>query len=126
MNRVAAIAALALSLFCQGAFALEIKPYSAAALSEAQAAGKAVALHFHADWCPTCRAQSKVFDSLKSDQSLAVTVLVADYDNERALKQKLNVRTQSTLIVYRGGAEKARLAGETSAEKLLAALRSAL
>jgi len=51
---------------------------------------------------------------------------VVDYDKERELKRRLNVRSQSTLIVYRGKAEKARLAGETSAEKLKAALRSAL
>ena len=39
--------------------ALDIKPYTATALAAAQQAGKPVALHFHADWCPTCKAQAK-------------------------------------------------------------------
>lgn len=106
--------------------AMEIKPYSPELLAAAQAAGKPVALHFHADWCPTCRMQEDVFNNLESDREITVTLLVVDYDRERELKRKLNVRSQSTLIVYRGKVEKARLAGETSAEKLKAALRSAL
>lgn len=126
MNIAAIALAVVLSALAPAALALDIKPYSPGALAEAKAAGKPVALHFHADWCPTCRAQSEVFGRLKDDKSLALTVLVANYDKERELKQKLGVRTQSTLIVYRGEVEKARLAGETAEEKLKAALRSAL
>ena len=111
---------------CNTAFALDITPYSAAALSAEQQNGKVVALHFHADWCPTCRAQEKVFNRLKPDTSLDLRLLVVDYDKERALKQSLKVRTQSTLIVYRGNKETARLAGETDEASLRAALKSAL
>jgi thioredoxin 1 len=126
MRLITAIAALALSVAANAAFALEISPYTPQALAEAKAAGKPVALHFHADWCPTCRAQAKVLDALKADASLPVVVLVVNYDKERGLRQALGVHSQSTLIVYRGSAERARLAGETSPEKLTAALRSAL
>ena len=97
-----------------------------AILAAAQSAGKPVAVHFHAPWCPTCRAQAKVFDGLKPDASLPLPLLVADYDSERALRQKLGVRTQSTLIVWRGAKETARLAGETDPDRLRAALRSAI
>ena len=89
-------------------------------------AASPVALHFHANWCPTCRAQEKVFNGFKPDATLALALLVVDYDAERALKQKLGVRTQSTLIVYRGKRETARLAGETDPARLKAALQSAL
>lgn len=106
-------------------FALDIKPYSAQALSAEQQAGKPVALHFHADWCPTCRAQDKVLQQWKGDASVPGTLLVVDYDREKELKKQLGVRTQSTLIAYLGSVEKARLAGETDTEKLRAALRSA-
>lgn len=117
---------LALLLGTTSAQALEIRPYSPDALAAARKAGGPVALHFHANWCPTCRAQDKVFNDLKPDASLALPLLVVDYDKERALKQKLGVRTQSTVIVYRGDKETARVAGETDPAKLKAALQSAL
>ncbi len=126
MKPLRAAVAVVLSFAASLAFALEIKSYSPELLAAAQAAGKPVALHFHADWCPACRAQEEVFNRLERDATLALTLLVVDYDRERELKRKLNVRAQSTLIVYRGKTEKARLSGETSADKLEAALRSAL
>jgi len=119
-------AALTFSLAAGFASALDSQAYSAQALNDAQQAGKPVALHFHADWCPTCRAQEKAFNDLKADKSLALTILVVNYDRERALKQKLGVRTQSTVIVYRGSQETARVAGETDPVKLRTALQSAL
>ena len=106
--------------------ALEVKPYTAAALAQAQTANQPVALHFHADWCPTCRAQEKVLQSLKSDPALDLTVLVANYDTEKDLKRRFNVRAQSTLVVLHGAKESARLVGETGAAPIRAALQSAL
>ena len=106
-------------------FALDIKPYSAQALSTEQQAGKPVTLHFHADWCPTCRAQEKVLQQWKGDASVPGTVLVVNYDKEKELRKQLGVRTQSTLIVYQGNVEKVRLAGDTDPDKLRAALLSA-
>lgn len=115
-------------LFCGAvaAQALEIKPYSAAALAEAQKADKPVALHFHADWCPTCRAQTIVLQGLKAESGLDITVLVANYDTERALKRRFNVRAQSTLVVLRGQTEWARLVGDTTASSIREALKTAL
>lgn len=126
MRLTTALLAAALSLGALAASALESKPYSAATLAEAKAAGKPVALHFHADWCPTCRAQAKVFDQLSAEPGLDVTILTVNYDTETELKRALKVRSQSTLIVYKGTAETARLAGETKADVLKQALKSAL
>ncbi len=115
-----------LAFFASFAQALESKPYSAAALAEAQSAGKPVALHFHADWCPTCRAQAKAFKSMSTEPGLEITLLVVNYDTETDLKRTLRVRSQSTLIVYKGMTETARLAGDTNADALRKALKSAL
>ena len=108
------------------AHALDVKPYSADALAAAQGAGKPVAVHFHADWCPTCIQQEKVIAQLRSEPGLDVTVLVADYDKEKDLRRAMKVRSQSTLVVFRGKDEKARLAGDTDAGKWRTALKAAL
>lgn len=119
--------AVALLLAAGLARALDIAPYSAAALQQAQAAGTPVALHFHADWCPTCKAQADAFRTLSTDPQLKpVMLLVADYDKERDLKKTLGVRSQSVLIVFKGAKETARSGGETRPEKLKAALATAL
>lgn len=106
--------------------ALELRPYSAAAFAQAQEAGKPFAVLFHADWCPTCRAQEKTLTSMKAEGGLDLTVFLADYDTEKALKRQFGVRSQSTLIALRGQKVTARVIGDTSAEGLRAALKSAL
>jgi len=106
--------------------ALEIKPYTAAALAEAQNANKPVAIHFHADWCSTCRAQEKVLNTLKTEAGLDLTVLVANYDTEKDLKKRFNVRVQSTFVMLRGQQERSRLVGDTAPEAIRSALKSAL
>jgi thiol:disulfide interchange protein len=123
------IGLLALPLLFAATFAraLDIQPYTAAGLQQAQAAGKPVAVHFHADWCPTCKAQEKAFNGLRGDSQLkGITLLVANYDNERELKKAMNVRSQSVVVVFRGSKETARIGGETKPEKIKAALVTAL
>ena len=85
-----------------------------------------MAIHFHADWCPTCRAQDRALELLKSDPALGITVLKANYDTEKDLKRRFNVRAQSTLVVLHGKTESARLVGETGAPAIGAALKAAL
>ena len=108
------------------AHALDVKPYSAAALAEAQKADMPVALHFRADWCPTCRAQDKVLESLKSEPGLGVTVLSVNYDTEKDLKKQFKISSQSTLVVLKGQKEAARLVGDTSKLNILMALKTSL
>ena len=105
---------------------IKVKPFSAEALAAAQTAGQPVAVHFHADWCGTCKQQEKAIAQLQAEKGLDVLLLVADYDKEKALRKTLRVRSQSTMVVFRGKDERARLAGDTSAEKFRTALRAAL
>ena len=117
----------ALTFAASQAFALNIAPYSPEALKAAQAAGKPVALHFHASWCSTCRVQERAFQGMKDAPELKdVTLLVVDHDKERPLRKSLNVRSQSTVIVYKGDKQTAMLAGETEPAALQRALKSAL
>ena len=119
--------ALCLTLLAASwAHALTVAPYSPAALAKLQEADKPVALHFHATWCPTCRAQVKALETLKADKALDIAVLSVDYDKETELKKQLQVRGQSTFVIYHGKVEKSRLIGETSPEGIRTALRAVL
>ena len=120
--------ALAASLLLSATLshALTVTPYTPAALAAAQRAGEPLVLHFHASWCPTCRAQDKVFDTLKADPSLKLTLMEVDYDAEKAFEKQMKVTAQSTLVVFHGATERGRSTGETDPARLKSTLQSAL
>jgi len=119
------LVATALAAAAGLAQALDIQPYSDTALAQAQTAGRAVAVHFHAEWCTTCKQQEKSLAALKAE-GMDVTVLVADYDKEKDLRKRLNVRSQSVFVVFRGTQEKGRIVGETRIERIRDGLKVAL
>ena len=67
LSLLARIAAIACLLIASSASALQSTSYSDQALADAQAAGKPVVLHFHADWCGSCKVQAMVFDTLRKE-----------------------------------------------------------
>ncbi|MEY4294473.1 MAG: hypothetical protein RLY82_161 [Pseudomonadota bacterium] len=124
------IRALFVAMFAvlsMAAQALTIDDYSPAAIKKAESAGQSYALSFHADWCPTCKAQAKVYEQLKADPALKnVTIYNVDYDGETELKKALKVRGQSTVIVYKGAKETARSVADTSKDGLKQLLAKSL
>ena len=104
------------------ALALTVKPYSAADLAGLQQAGKPVAVHFHAEWCSTCKGQERALNELKADPQLdAMTVLVADYDTEKDLRKAMKVRSQSIMVIFKGTQEVGRINGQTRAADIKSA-----
>jgi thiol-disulfide isomerase/thioredoxin len=93
--------------------------WNEAAFDAAKAAGKPILLEIHAVWCPTCKAQAPILGELTSEPKYAdLQVFKIDFDTEKDLLKKLNVRTQSTLIVYKQGAEVGRSVGDTSRDSI--------
>jgi thioredoxin-like negative regulator of GroEL len=101
--------------------------YTQDRLDALNSAGKPVLVFVRADWCPTCRAQDKVLESLlPTDEFKGVTTLRVDFDAQKSVVRALGVQYQSTLIVFKGGKEVARVTGETDSERIAALLRKAL
>ena len=118
--------AAGLGLAALASFAAELR-YTKAAFDKALAAGEPVVVDFAASWCPTCKAQKPVVQALLAEpQRKTLTVFVADFDNEVALKKQLNVTTQSTLVAFKAGKEVARSTGQTGKAELGALLDKAL
>jgi len=91
------------------------QPFDSDLFQKAQKGGEKVLLHFHADWCPTCRAQQKPLSSLEKQGVLkGVTVFSVDFDKETELKKQLKVTAQSTFVAFLGGIENGRVTGITS------------
>jgi len=117
---------LALIFFASLASAAEV-PFNQGQFDSAKAAGQPVAVVFHADWCPTCRAQAPLLKDLAQQPEFArVTLYIANYDTEKGLKKSLRVTKQSTIVVFKGGKEAARSTGDTQESSLASLLREAL
>ncbi len=126
MKPAAAMYSLLLSLFSTLALANEI-PFNQAQFDSARAAGKPVAVVFHADWCPTCRAQAPVLKGLtQTPEFKSVSLYIANFDTESALKRSLGVTKQSTIVVFKNGREAGRSTGDTQRDNLAALLRHAI
>jgi len=123
---MAAVLSVVLGSFASFAFAAEL-PFNQAQFDAMRSAGKPVAVVFHADWCPTCRAQAPVLRDLAETAALKpLTLYVANFDTEKALKRSLGVTQQSTIVVFKGRKEIARSTGDTQRDRLDALLKQAV
>jgi len=101
--------------------------FTQAAFTAAQQAGQPILLHVTAPWCPICVAQKPILGKLSADAAFKdLVILRIDFDSQKELLRALNVRTQSTLIVYRGATELGRSAGDTNEASVTAFARKSL
>ncbi|HLZ98482.1 MAG TPA: thioredoxin family protein [Steroidobacteraceae bacterium] len=122
----AVLAAITLTVFATLSPAAET-PFNQAQFDSMLGAGKPVAVVFHADWCPTCRAQAPLLKELAQTPELKdLTLFVANFDTEKTLKKSLGVTQQSTVVVFKGGKESARSTGDTRRDSLDALLHKAI
>ena len=103
------------------------QPFDKARFETALAQGKPVIVDFAADWCPTCKEQKPIVDALMQEpRRKDITLFVADFDKETALKKRLKVTMQSTFIVLKAGKEVARSTGQTDKAELAGLFDKAL
>lgn len=98
-----------------------------AAFERAVAAGGPVVIDFFADWCPTCKRQEPIVRQLMSEPKYKeLKLFVANFDQDKAVRQQLGVSAQSTFVVFKGGKEVARSTGQTTREAIEATFAKAL
>jgi thiol-disulfide isomerase/thioredoxin len=122
---VLAFAAVLPLAFASAASAEET--FTNAALEAAQKAGKPVLVEIAAPWCPVCKAQKPILEGLaKNDKFKGFVFLKMDFDTQKDGVRKLNARSQSTLIVFKGTNEVGRSVGDTNPQSVEALLAKAL
>jgi len=126
-RRLSLTAAMCLGLLmATSAPALTLRPWDPGEFARAQAAGQPSALLFHATWCPICVVQRQHLEALAAEPGAPdVLLFVVDHDREPALRQRLKIRGQSTLLVFRGSEERAWATGVTDPARLRSLLQAA-
>ena len=69
-----------------------------AALDELAAKGTTV-VFFYAAWCPNCRATVTELNARWNEVRPGLTLVIADYDKEQALKAKYGITYQDTFVL---------------------------
>jgi hypothetical protein len=65
-------------------------------------------------------------DLSQSPELKSLTLYIANFDTEKALKKSLGVTQQSTIVVFKNGKESARSTGATQHDSLAALLLHAV
>lgn len=77
---------------------------SEAQVNDLAAKGKTV-VFFFASWCPNCRATVAELNARWAEVNPDLTLIIADYDKEAALKGRYGVTYQDTFVLLDGKGE---------------------
>lgn len=94
-------------------------PFTQQAFDASQKQGKLILVHVNAPWCPFCAKQRPIIAQLVTEPKFKdLVVYTIDFDTQKEQLKEFGVQKQSTLIVFKGPAEKARSTGETDPAKI--------
>ena len=120
-------ALLAVGMLVTSAQAAEHLAWNQAAFASAQDTGKSIIVEVTASWCPFCAKQKPTIAALENDSEFAHAIIFSvDFDSQKDALKQLHVSTQSTLIAFKGKAEKARATGITDPAKIRALFERSL
>jgi len=107
------------------ASAAERKIFDAASFEAAQQRGARILVDISATWCPTCKAQEPIIDSLaERSANKDLVIFLFDFDSQKPIVRNFRAQSQSTLIAYRGTTETARSVGDTDPGSIAALVQS--
>jgi thioredoxin 1 len=114
-----ALALLVAPLAARRALAMQFVEYEAGQFAKLLGSGNPLVVHVHADWCPVCRAQMPVMDRVLAGPAYKnVRALRVNFDREKSFLADYKVVRQSTILVFKGGKEIARLSYDTDPARI--------
>ena len=103
--------------------AVEKKPnFSAEIFEKAKASGKTIVINSYEVWCGTCGKQTKILDQAEKEFKDIVFLSYEQSKNENIAKQ-LGIKFWTTIVIYKGDNEVARIVGQTNKKIIYAAIQ---
>lgn len=122
-----ALAAIAAPLASGRVFAMPFGEYRSESFVRLLATGGPIVVHVHADWCAVCKAQLPVMERVLAGPAYKnVRAVRVNFDREKQFLTDYKVVRQSTILVFRGGKEIARLSYETDPARIEQTLERAI
>ena len=111
---------------CLSANAVEKKTnFSEEIFEKAKASGKTIVVNSYEVWCGTCSQQTKILDQAEKEFK-DIVFLSYEQSKNKNIAQKLGIKFFTTIIVYKGNGEVARLVGQTDKKIIYAAIQKGI
>ena len=109
-------------LVCLSANAVEKKTnFSEEIFEKAKASGKTIVVNSYEVWCGTCSKQTKVLDQAEKEFK-DIVFLSYEQSKNKDIAEQLNIKFWTTILVFKGNEEKARIVGQTDKDEIYKAI----
>ena len=99
--------------------------FSLKGLEDAKANGKTIVINSYEPWCWSCRKQDKVLLDAK-DEFKYVVFLTYQQGKNKDIADFLNISVRTTIVVFKGKKEVARIIGQTSKQEIYSAIKKGI
>ena len=108
---------------CLSANAVEKKTnFSIDIFEEAKASGKTIVINSYEVWCGTCGKQTKILNQAEKEFK-DVIFLSYEQSKNKNIAKKLGIKFWTTIVVYKGDNEVARIVGQTNRKIIYSAIQ---
>ena len=111
---------------CLSANAVEKKTsFSIEIFEKAKASEKTLVVNSYEVWCGTCSKQTKILDQAEKEFK-NIIFLSYEQSKNKDIAQKLGIKFWTTIVVYKGSDEVARIVGQIDKEVIYSAIQKGI
>jgi len=111
---------------CLSANAVEKKTnFSVTVFEDAKRNGKTVVVNSYEVWCHTCSKQTKILDQAEKEFK-DIIFLSFEQSKNKDIAKKLDIKFWTTIVVYKGNVEVARIVGQVDKEIIYSAIQKGI
>ena len=115
-----------LFFFCISANAVEKKTnFSIDIFEKAKASGKTIVINSYEVWCGTCSKQTKVLNQAEKEFE-DIIFLSYEQSKNKNIAQLLGIKFWTTIVIYKGDNEMARIVGQTDKKIIYSAIQKGI
>tara|TARA_B110000211_G_scaffold127477_1_gene146569 strand:- start:83 stop:454 length:372 start_codon:yes stop_codon:yes gene_type:complete len=96
--------------------------FSIAIFEEAKASGKTIVINSYEVWCGTCGKQTKILDQAEKEFN-DIIFLSYEQSKNKNIAKKLGIKFWTTIVIYKGDNEVARIVGQTNKKIIYSAIK---
>jgi len=111
---------------CLSANAVEKKTnFSEEVFENAKASGKTIVVNSYEVWCGTCSKQTKILNQAEKEFT-NIIFLSYEQSKNKDIAKKLGIDFWTTIVVYKGNEEVARIIGQTDKKTIYSAIKKGI